>query len=137
MSKTIYLTTPLYYVNAAPHIGHSYTSVAADVLARYYRLKGDPVFLLTGTDEHGQKIAQAAAAAGQPPQVFADDVVERFRELWRLLDIRFDYFIRTTEPRHEQAVQEVLASLQSKLRRASYQWWYCTPDETFWTQEEL
>ncbi|MDP3703197.1 MAG: methionine--tRNA ligase, partial [Candidatus Omnitrophota bacterium] len=137
MSKPIYLTTPLYYVNAAPHIGHSYTSVAADALARYYRLKGESVFLLTGTDEHGQKIAQAAAAAGKPPQAFADDVVERFRELWRLLDIRYDYFIRTTEPRHEQAVQEVLTSLQGKLRRATYQGWYCTPDETFWTQEEL
>ena len=137
MPKTVYLTTPLYYVNAAPHIGHSYTSVAADALARYYRLKGEPVFLLTGTDEHGQKISQAAAAAGKPPQAFADEVVERFRELWRLLDIRYDYFIRTTEPRHEQAVQEVLTSLQGKLRRATYQGWYCTPDETFWTQEEL
>jgi methionyl-tRNA synthetase len=137
MAKPIYITTPLYYVNAAPHIGHSYTSVAADTLARYYRLKGEPVFLLTGTDEHGQKIAQAAAAAGQAPQAFADAVVERFRELWRLLDIRYDYFIRTTESRHEQAVQDILTSLQAQLRRATYQGWYCTPDETFWTQEEL
>ncbi|MBI4003922.1 MAG: methionine--tRNA ligase [Candidatus Omnitrophica bacterium] len=137
MPKTIYITTPLYYVNAAPHIGHSYTSVAADCLARYHRLRGEEVFLLTGTDEHGQKIAQAAAAAGKAPQAFADEVVERFRELWSLLGIRYDYFIRTTEPRHEQAVREVLTQLRGTLKQATYQGWYCTPDETFWTQEEL
>jgi len=137
MAKTIYLTTPLYYVNAAPHIGHSYTSVAADTLARYHRLKGEAVFLLTGTDEHGQKIAQAAAAAGKPPQAFADEVVERFRILWRMLNIHHDYFIRTTELRHQQAVQAIMTQLQGNLKRATYQGWYCTPDETFWTQEEL
>ena len=85
MSKTVYLTTPLYYVNAAPHIGHSYTNIAADCLARYHRLKGEQVFLLTGTDEHGQKIEQAAAAAGQTPSVFVDQVVERFTALWKAL----------------------------------------------------
>ena len=139
MSKTIYLTTPLYYVNAAPHIGHSYTTVAADALARYRRLKGHDVFLLTGTDEHGQKIAQAAAAAGQNPQAFVDGVVQHFQGLWRLLDIRYDDFIRTTQPRHEQAVQRILVKLRDdgQLVRASYQGWYCTPDETFWTEAEL
>ena len=139
MAKPIYLTTPLYYVNAAPHIGHSYTNVAADCLARYHRLKGNQVFLLTGTDEHGQKIEQAAASAGKDPQAFVDEVVEQFRGLWKLLSISHDDFIRTTEPRHVTAVQAVLARLHDggKLKRASYQGWYCTPDETFWTEGEL
>ncbi len=139
MTKTIYLTTPLYYVNASPHIGHSYTQVAADALARYHRLAGREVFLLTGTDEHGQKIAQAAAAAGKPPQAFVDEVGERFKSLWKMLDIAYDDFIRTTEPRHVQAVQQILTRLKDagKLARAEYQGWYCTPDETFWTEAEL
>jgi len=139
MPKTTYLTTPLYYVNAAPHIGHSYTEVAADCLARYHRLKGEPVFLLTGTDEHGQKIEQAAASAGQTPQVFADRVVERFTALWASLNISYDDFIRTTQPRHTQAVQAILTKLhqEKKLIRAAYHGWYCTPDETFWTDAEL
>ena len=139
MSKPVYLTTPLYYVNAAPHIGHSYTNVAADCLARYYRLKGEPVFLLTGTDEHGQKIEQAATSAGQSPQAFVDQVVEHFTALWKMLNISHDDFIRTTQPRHVTAVQAVIAKLhdEGKLKRASYQGWYCTPDETFWTEGEL
>ncbi|MBI3320926.1 MAG: methionine--tRNA ligase [Candidatus Omnitrophica bacterium] len=139
MSKIVYLTTPLYYVNAAPHIGHSYTTIAADCLARYYRVKGREVFLLTGTDEHGQKIEQAAAASGQAPQVFVDQVVERFVALWKLLHIAYDDFIRTTQARHTAAVQAILARLydEHKLTRATYQGWYCTPDETFWTDAEL
>ncbi len=139
MPKTLYLTTPLYYVNAAPHIGHSYTEVAADCLARYHRLRGREVFFLTGTDEHGQKIAQAAAAAGQPPQAFADQMVDRFRGLWTLLNIDKHEFIRTTDPRHVQAVQAILAQLHQAgaLKQATYQGWYCTPDETFWTEAEL
>ncbi len=139
MPKTIYLTTPLYYVNASPHIGHSYTNVAADAFARYHRLKGEPVFLLTGTDEHGQKIAQAAAAAGQEPQAFVDRVVGTFESLWKTLDIRYDRFIRTTEPGHVRAVQALLQQLydDKKLTQAAYQGWYCTPDETFWTAGEL
>ncbi len=139
MSKTLYVTTPLYYVNAAPHIGHSYTEIAADCLARYHRLKEQPVFLLTGTDEHGQKIAQAAAAANQSPQEFADAFSGRFRSLWSLLTIRYDDFIRTTQARHQQAVQAILTKLHAdgKLQRATYQGWYCTPDETFWTDAEL
>jgi methionyl-tRNA synthetase len=139
MAKTVYLTTPLYYVNAAPHIGHSYTNVAADCLARYYRLKGGAVFLLTGTDEHGQKIEQAATAASLPPAVFVDQVVERFKALWKTLHISYDDFLRTTEPRHTRIVQAVLVKLHQdgKLINAAYQGWYCTPDETFWTEAEL
>ncbi len=139
MQKTFYITTPLYYVNASPHIGHSYTNVAADCLARYHRLKGEPVFLLTGTDEHGQKIEQAAAASGVSPQAYADEVVGHFRALWELLNVSYDDFIRTTEPRHTTAVQQILTRLyqQGKLTQAAYQGWYCTPDETFWTEAEL
>ncbi len=139
MQKTVYITTPLYYVNAAPHIGHSYTEIAADCFARYHRLKGERVFLLTGTDEHGQKIAQAAAAAGKPPQAFVDEVVQHFTALWKRLGIQYDHFIRTTHPAHEQAVQAILEHLRAAghLKRASYQGWYCTPDETFWTEAEL
>ncbi len=139
MSKTVYITTPLYYVNAAPHIGHSYTEIAADCLARHHRLKGREVFLLTGTDEHGQKIEQAAAAVGKDPQAFVDQMVERFTALWKTLQISYDEFIRTTQPRHTRAVQAILTRLrdEGKLVRATYQGWYCTPDETFWTTSEL
>ena len=139
MSKLFYLTTPLYYVNAAPHIGHSYTEIAADCLARYHRLKGETVWFLTGTDEHGQKIEQAAAASGQPPQAFVDGVVERFKALWTLLNISYDDFLRTTEPRHVRVVQACLSRLQQEhaLHHATYQGWYCTPCETFWTRDEL
>ena len=139
MPKVFYITTPLYYVNAAPHIGHSYTTVAADTLARYHRLKGEAVFLLTGTDEHGQKIEQAAAAAGRSPHIFVDTVVEQFITLWRMLGISYNDFLRTTQPRHTQAVQAILTRLrdEGKLVRAAYQGWYCTPDETFWTEAEL
>jgi len=139
MAKAFYLTTPLYYVNASPHIGHSYTEVAADCLARWRRLKGGEVFLLTGTDEHGQKIEQAAAAVNQKPQEFVDSVVQRFKELWKLLDISYDDFIRTTEPRHVRIVQHCLAKLhdEQKLFHTAYDGWYCTPCETFWTPEEL
>lgn len=137
--STIYLTTPLYYVNASPHIGHSYTNVAADCLARYYRHSGNDVFFLTGTDEHGQKISQAAAAANKNPQVFVDEVVEHFESLWQLLNISHDDFIRTTQERHVHVVQAALTRLkdEGKLTREKYSGWYCTPDETFWTPQEL
>jgi len=139
MGKAFYITTPLYYVNAAPHIGHSYTTIAADCLARYHRLKGEEVFLLTGTDEHGQKIEQAAADAEETPQHFVDRMVERFTALWQLLAISYDDFIRTTEARHVQIVQACLRRLHDdhQLFHTTYQGWYCTPCETFWTAEEL
>ncbi|MBI4355198.1 MAG: methionine--tRNA ligase, partial [Candidatus Omnitrophica bacterium] len=124
---------------AEPHIGHSYTEVAADALARYHRLKGEAVWLLTGTDEHGQKIARAAEAQGLPPRAFVDRVVQRFVALWQTLGIRYDDFIRTTEPRHTATVQRVLQQLldQGDLYEAEYSGWYCTPDETFWTQTQI
>src|SRR5690606_17257171 len=103
-----YLTTPIYYVNDAPHIGHAYTTVIADALARWHRLMGDDTFFLTGTDEHGLKVQRAAEANGLSPKEWVDRTSERFREAWKLLDISNDDFIRTTEPRHHRAVQELL-----------------------------
>ena len=111
MSKPLYLTTPLYYVNASPHLGHAYTTVAADALTRYHRMLGREVFFLTGTDEHGQKIAQAAKAAGLEPQAYADSVKQRFHDLWTRLAIRYDRFIRTTDHDHEATVQAVMQRL--------------------------
>src|SRR6201992_1341278 len=111
--KKFYLTTPIYYVNARPHIGHAYTTIVADVLARRHRLLGEDTFFLTGTDEHGQKIERSAAAAGIPPQQFADQVSETFRSLWKRMGITNDDFIRTTEDRHKQGVQKLFATLQA------------------------
>ncbi len=139
MSRPYYLTTPLYYVNAKPHIGHAYTTVAADALARYHRLMGDEVYFLTGTDEHGQKIAQAAQAQGQAPKAYADQVVQDFQRLWERLSICCDRFIRTTDADHEATVQAVLQQLYDTKQLVAQQvsGWYCTPCETFWTDEEL
>ena len=105
-----YLTTPIYYVNARPHIGHAYTTIVADVLARRHRLLGDDTFFLTGTDEHGQKIERSAAAAGIPPQQFADEVSASFRALWDRMGITHNDFIRTTDPRHKRGVQKLFAT---------------------------
>ncbi len=136
MSK-FYVTTPIYYVNASPHIGHSYTSIAADTLARYYRhsLGKDNVWFLTGTDEHGQKIQKAADEARVTPQEFVDKVSVQFRELWKALDISYDDFIRTTEKRHTAFVQRALDIIYKKgdIYESKYEGLYCTPCETFWT----
>lgn len=138
-SKPFYITTPLYYVNDVPHIGHAYTTIAADVLARWKRLRGEKVFFLTGTDEHGAKIAQAAAAGGQEPLAYADRIVGKFQELWTRLGITNDGFIRTTEARHRAVVQEVFARLlkSGDVYKGTYEDWYCTPCETFWSESEL
>lgn len=136
-----YITTPLYYVNAPPHIGHSYTNIAADTLARYMRraIGKENVFFLTGTDEHGQKIQKAAEAKELSPAAFADKMVLQFRDLWKALDISYDDFIRTTEERHIVTVQKALDILHRKgdIYLAKYEGWYCTPCETFWTQMQL
>jgi methionyl-tRNA synthetase len=107
-----YLSTPIYYVNDAPHLGHAYTMVVADAVSRWHRLAGDDVFFLTGTDEHGAKVAQAASEHGLAPKVWADQLSERFREAWRVLGISNDDFIRTTEPRHYRAVQSFLGAIR-------------------------
>lgn len=133
MSKKFYITTPLYYVNDVPHIGHSYTNIAADVLARYKRLSGEDVFFLTGTDEHGQKIEQAAKERNETPQQLADRVVENFKGLWTRLNISNNDFIRTTEERHEKAVTAFFLKLYEKgdIYRGKYKGWYCIPCETY------
>src|ERR1700753_512751 len=109
--KTYYLTTPIYYVTARPHIGHAYTTIVADVLARRHRLLGEDTFFLTGTDEHGQKIERSASAARPPPQPFADEVSAVFRTLWDRIGLTYDNSIRTTEPRHAAGVQKLFTTL--------------------------
>ena len=136
---TFYLTTPIYYVNDVPHIGHAYTTVAADVLARWRRLNGDRVHFLTGTDEHGQKIARAAQARQMSPQEHVDDIIPRWLEMLELLRISNDDFIRTTEARHQLRVQEFMQRLhdQGDLYTATYAGPYCVRCEAYYTEEEL
>ncbi|MDR2105269.1 MAG: methionine--tRNA ligase, partial [Deferribacteraceae bacterium] len=139
MAETFYITTPIYYVNDVPHIGHLYTTLAVDTLARYKRLRGVDTFFLTGTDEHGQKIAQAAAAKNQTPKELADQVVTRYLALWEKLGVSNDDFIRTTEERHIKTVQTAFELLREKgdIYPGDYEGWYCTPCEAFWTETQL
>ena len=131
--KKFYLTTPIYYVNARPHIGHAYTTIVADVLARRHRLLGDDTFFLTGTDEHGQKIERSAQAAGIPPQQFADQVSKSFEDLWKRMGITNDRYIRTTDARHKQGVQKLFSTLYENgfIELKAYTGTYCVSDETF------
>lgn len=130
---TFYITTPIYYVNDVPHIGHAYTTVACDVLARWHRAGGEKTWFLTGTDEHGQKVETAASARGMTPIQLCDEVIENFRRLWVKLSITNDDFIRTTEPRHESVVQAFFKKLteQGDIYKGSYEGWYCVPCETY------
>lgn len=134
-----YVTTPIYYVNDKPHIGHAYTTILADVLARYHRLLNIPTHFLTGTDEHGQKVQQAADANGITPQEQCDRTVVRFQELWRKLEITHDDFIRTTEPRHKVIVQQILQDLydRDEIYASEYEGWYCVPCERFFMAKDL
>ncbi len=131
--KTFYVTTPIYYVNARPHIGHAYTTIVADVLARRHRLLGDDTFFLTGTDEHGQKIERSAAAAGIPPQQFADQVSKSFEDLWKRMGITNNDYIRTTSAKHKRGVQKLFSTLYERgfIYLASYTGSYCVSDEAF------
>ncbi len=139
MNSTYYVTTPIYYVNDVPHIGHAYTTLAADVLARYYRLKGLEVFFLTGTDEHGQKVQRAAQVKGLSPKELADQNAQHFRDLWSKMNISCDDFIRTTEPRHLNAVTYFLERMitAGDVYLGEYEDWYCVHDETFYTESQL
>jgi methionyl-tRNA synthetase len=137
--EKFYITTPIYYVNGKPHIGHAYTTIAADVVARFQRLQGKEVFLLTGTDEHGLKIQSEAEKSGKKPQEFVDGIVDEFKELWKKLDIKYDNFIRTTDKKHKKAVQKVLQTLFDKdaIYKGEYEGLYCVGCEQFKTENEL
>jgi methionyl-tRNA synthetase len=134
MTKKFYITTPIYYINAAPHIGHAYTTLAADIIKRYKQSKGIETYFLTGTDEHGGNIEKTAKKAGVEPQKWADDIVTKYKELWKNLNIDYDDFIRTTEPRHEKPVRLVFEWLikSGDIYLGKYKGWYCTPCENYW-----
>ena len=138
MKRPFYVTTPIYYISGNPHIGHAYTTAVADVLARTARTEGE-AFFLTGTDEHGQKVANAAAAAGKSPQDWCDALVPRWQELFATFNISYDDFIRTTQPRHERVVQRVFERLRESgdIYLGTYEGWYCVEDETFWLEAKL
>ena len=144
MASRFYVTTPIYYINDVPHLGSAYTTIAADVLARYHRLRGDETFFLTGTDEHGLKIQRVAAENGVPPQAFADVIAAKFRETWPRLECAFDDFIRTTEPRHKESVQrlwKIIRDNQNKpqpnIYLGHYEGLYCVSCEAYYTEKEL
>jgi methionyl-tRNA synthetase len=137
--KTFYITTPIYYPSGNLHIGHAYTTVAGDAMARYKRLRGFDVMYLTGTDEHGQKIQRNAAEKGKSPQQYVDEIVSGIQELWNKLDISYDDFIRTTEDRHKNIVEKIFARLieQDDIYLDHYEGWYCTPCESYYTDRQL
>ncbi|MDR0841286.1 MAG: methionine--tRNA ligase [Christensenellaceae bacterium] len=137
--KTYYITTPIYYPSDKLHIGHSYTTVAADAIARYKRMTGYDVFFLTGSDEHGQKIERKAKERGITPKQYVDEIVSSFKDLWKLMDVSYDKFIRTTDGYHEKAVQGIFRQLyeQGDIYKSSYEGHYCTPCESFWLERQL
>ena len=139
MTDTFYITTPIYYVNSHPHIGHAYTTIVTDVLTRFRKLFGDDTYFLTGTDEHGQKIVESAAKAGVEPQAFVDEISREFREMWPHLHIDFDQFIRTTDPEHKACVQQILQKIydQGEIYLKEYEGLYCVGCERFLDEGEL
>ena len=134
-----YITTPIYYVNGEPHLGHAYTTIAADILARYHRQKGDDVFFLTGVDEHGNKVAQAAAERGLTPRQHVDQLAPKFRHLAEQLNATNDFFIRTTDPEHEAFVQRFVERMKAAgdIEKRTYGGLYCTACEGFWYERDL
>lgn len=137
--KTYYITTPIYYPSAKLHIGNTYTTIAADALARFKRLTGYDVMFLTGTDEHGQKIQRLAEAKGVTPIAYVDEIVSGIKDLWKMMNVSYDKFIRTTDDYHIKAVQDIFKRLyeQGDIYKDSYEGWYCTPCESFWTETQL
>ncbi|MCP2519625.1 methionine--tRNA ligase [Candidatus Aminicenantes bacterium AC-708-M15] len=135
--KTFYVTTPIYYVNDVPHIGHAYTTIIADAIARFERMMGRKVFFLTGTDEHGQKVQKAAEQKGLSPKELADRVVVNYKKLWKDLNISYDFFIRTTQENHEKGVQEIFMKLKEKgdIYKGIYKGWYCISCENFLSED--
>ena len=139
IKNTYYVTTPLYYVNDKPHIGSAYTTIASDVLARFHRIKGEKVFFLTGTDEHGEKIAKAAAEKGKQPKEFLDELIPFYKDAWKKLNISFDYFIRTTDLVHEKAVIKFFKKIYDNgdIYLGEYEGFYCVPCETYYSKTQL
>ena len=139
LTEKFVLTTPLYYVNGVPHVGSAYTTMAADAIARWQRLQGKPTTLITGTDEHGQKIERTAHENNLPPQEHCDRIVASFQDLWQKLDIKYDSFIRTTSPNHEIIVKEFIARVWEKedIYLDRQQGWYCVSCEEFKEEREL
>jgi methionyl-tRNA synthetase len=139
MARKFYITTPIYYVNDTPHVGHAYTTVVADVIARYRRMIGQDVYFLTGTDEHGQSVERAAKAKGLQPLQLADLVVERFKSLWATLGISHDDFIRTTEERHRRGVERLFGKIEARgdIYKGAYEGWYCTSCEAFYPENQI
>lgn len=137
--KTFYITTPIYYPSDNLHIGHAYCSTAADSMARFKRMTGYDTYFLTGTDEHGQKIERKAKDKGVTPQAYVDNIVSGIKDLWKLMDISYDDFIRTTDERHVKSVQKIFKQLydQGDIYKGEYEGWYCTPCESFWTELQL
>ena len=138
-NKTYYITTPIYYPSDNFHVGHCYTTVIADALARYKKLKGYDVYFLTGSDEHGQKIEERAKAKGVTPKEFIDPIIDNAKDLWKALDVNYDKFIRTTDEEHVKCVKKIFNQLyeQKDIYKGSYEGWYCTPCESFWTESQL
>ncbi|MEG1997813.1 MAG: methionine--tRNA ligase, partial [Clostridiales bacterium] len=137
--KTFYITTPIYYPSDNLHIGHAYTTVAADTMTRYKKMRGFDAYFLTGSDEHGQKIQRRALAAGKTPQEFVDEIILNFKKLWKVLLIDNDDFIRTTEDRHQKIAQEIFQKIydQGDIYKSEYEGWYCTSCETFFTELQV
>ncbi|MBP5308474.1 MAG: methionine--tRNA ligase [Clostridia bacterium] len=138
-NKKYYITTPIYYPSGNWHVGHTYTTVICDAFARYHKMLGEDVFFLTGTDEHGQKVEYKAKDAGVMPKQFVDPLVDGLKEIWRLLDVKYDRFIRTTDDDHVKGVQKIFRTLyeKGKIYKSTYEGWYCTPCEAFWTKTQL
>lgn len=137
--KNFYITTPIYYASGNIHIGHTYCCVCADTIARYKRLAGYNVRFMTGSDEHGQKIQEKATAAGLEPKAYVDKIADSFKEVWKALDISYDWYVRTTDDYHVSVVQKVFSELLEKgdIYLGEYKGWYCTPDETFWSDSQV
>jgi len=136
--KKFFITTPIYYINDVPHIGHTCTTVAADIVAKLHKQIGEEVFFLTGTDEHGQKVAEVAEKENLSPKEYCDKISPRFEEAWKKLNIDFDFFIRTTDPRHEKVVAEILQKIYDKgdVYKAKYEGLYCIGCEKFLTETD-
>ena len=139
MKEKFYITTPIYYPSGYLHIGHTYSTVAADAIKRYKELQGYDVFFTTGSDEHGQKIEETATKAGMKPKEYVDMIVNEIKKLWKTMDINYDAFVRSSDPQHEKNAQYVFQKLYDKgdIYKGEYEGYYCTSCEAFWTESQL